>query len=113
MEMPMLDDPEQTDRLLAALKAAVPFEAQISQAALQQLRGRDGGSVWTARQTVRAVSCLGDMGGIVCHLQRPEAQEVAVISLTHVRVPPSLPVAAQVVRYQKHRLKKLRRQGGA
>src|SRR3954449_7470466 len=113
MEKPMLDDPEQTDRLLAALKAAVPFEAQISQEALQQLRGRDGGSVWTARQTVRAVSCLGDMGGIVCHLQRPEAQEVAVISLTHVRVPPSLPLAAQVVRYQKHRLKKLRRQGGA
>jgi hypothetical protein len=59
------------------------------------------------------VSCLGDLGGIVCHLQRPEAQEVAVISLTHVRVPPSLPAAAQVVRYQKHRLKKLRRQGGA
>ena len=27
--------------------------------------------------------------------------------------PPSLPVAAQVARYQKHRLKKLRRQGGA
>ena len=109
----MLDDPEHTERLLAALKAAVPFEAQISPEALQQLRGRDGGSVWTARQTVRAVSCLGDLGGIVCHLQRPEAQEVAVISLTHIRVPPSLPAAAQVVRYQKHRLKKLRRQSGA
>jgi hypothetical protein len=59
------------------------------------------------------VSYLGDLGGIVCHLQPPEAQEVAVISLTHVRVPPSLPVAAQVVRYQKHRLKELRRQSGA
>ena len=109
----MLDDPEQTERLLAALKAAVPFEARISPAALQQLRGRDGGSVWTARQTVRKVSCLGDRGGIACHLQPPQAHEVAVISLTHIRVPPSLPVAAQVVRYQKHRLKKLRRQGGA
>jgi hypothetical protein len=109
----MLDDPEQTERLLAALKATLPFEAQISPEALQQLRGRDGGSVWTARQTVRAVSYLGDMGGIACHLQPPEAQEVAVISLTHIRVPPSLPVAAQVARYQKHRLKTLRRQGGA
>jgi hypothetical protein len=108
----MLDDREQTDRLLVALKAAVPFEAQIDRAALQQLRGRNGGSVWTVRQTVRDVSYLGDIGGIVCHFQSPAAQEVAVISLTHVRVPPSLPVAAQVVRYQKHRLKKLRRQGG-
>src|SRR4051812_50020046 len=112
MEMPMLDDPEQTDRLLAALKAAVPVEAQISQEALQQLRGRDGGSVWTARQTVRAVSCLGDMGGIVCHLQRPEAQEGAGVSLTHVRVPPSLPVAAQGGRHQKERPTKTPGAGG-
>ncbi len=52
------------------------------------------------------------MGGIVCHLQPPDVQEVVVISLTHVRVSPSLPVAAQVVHYQKHRLKKLRRQSG-
>ena len=52
----MLDDPEQTERLLAVLKATLPFEAQISPEALQQLRGRDGGSVWTAHQTVRAVS---------------------------------------------------------
>ena len=106
----MLDDREQTDRLLVALKAAVPFEAQIDRAALQQLRGRNGGSVWTVRQTVRDVSYLGDIGGIVCHFQSPAAQEVAVISLTHVRV--SLPMAGRVVRYQKHRLKKLRRQGG-
>ncbi len=53
------------------------------------------------------------MAGIACHLQPPEAQELAVISLSHIRVPPSLPVAAQVARSQKHRLKKLRRQGGA
>jgi hypothetical protein len=40
MEMPMLDDPEQSERLLAALEAAVPFEARISPEALQRLRGR-------------------------------------------------------------------------
>jgi hypothetical protein len=40
MGMPMLDGPERTERLLAALKAAVPFEARISPEALQQLRGR-------------------------------------------------------------------------
>ena len=110
--MPMLDAPEQTKRLLTALKAALPFEAQISPEALQQLQERNSATIWTARQTVRDVSYLGDMGGIVCHLQPPEAQEMAVISLTHVRVPPSLPVAAQLARYQKHRIKKLRRQGG-
>jgi hypothetical protein len=47
--MPMLDDPEQTERFLAALKAAVPFEAQVSPAAMRQVledsghgHGRDG-----------------------------------------------------------------------
>jgi hypothetical protein len=53
------------------------------------------------------------MGSIARHLQAPEAQEVAVISLTHVGVSSSLPLAAQVARYQKHRIKKLRWQGGA
>jgi hypothetical protein len=108
----MLDVPEQTERLMVALKAAVPFEAVVSPEALRQLRARDAGSNWTTRQIVHDVSYLGDMGGIVCHLQPPEAREVAVISLTHVRVPSSLPLAAQVARYQKHRIKKLRRQGG-
>jgi hypothetical protein len=28
--MPMLDDPEQTERLLAALKAAISFEVGVS-----------------------------------------------------------------------------------
>ena len=48
------------------------------------------------RQTVSAVSYLGD---------------AAFVSLTHVRVPPSMPLAAEVLRYQKHRVKKLRQQG--
>jgi len=108
----MLDDPEQTEQLLVALKATVPFEVGVSPEALQQLRAREAGSTWAARQIVHDVSYLGDMGGIVCHLQPPEGREVAVISLTHVRVPSSLPLAAQVARYQKHRIKKLRRQGG-
>ena len=94
----MLDDPEQTERLLAALKAAIPFEAGVSPEALRRLRARESGSTRAARQIVHEVSYLGDMGGIVCHLQAPEAQEVAVISLTHVRVSSSLPLAAQVAR---------------
>ena len=63
------------------------------------------------RQTVSAVSYLGDAGGIVCHIVPPDGGDVAFVSLTHVRVPPSMPLAAEVLRYQKHRVKKLRQQG--
>jgi len=34
-----------------------------------------------------------------------------VVSLTHVLVPRSMPFAAAVGQYQKHRLKKLKKQG--
>jgi hypothetical protein len=43
----------------------------------------------------------------------PDGGKAAVVSLTHVRVPPSMPLAAEVLRYQKHRVKKLRKQGEA
>ena len=35
-----------------------------------------------------------------------------IVSLTHVRVPRILPFAAAVLDYQKHRVKKLRKQQG-
>jgi hypothetical protein len=33
-----------------------------------------------------------------------------VVSLTHVRVPPTFPFATAVLDYQKHRVKKLKKQ---
>jgi hypothetical protein len=38
-------------------------------------------------------------------------REALVISLTHIRVPRSMPLAAAIVDYQKHRVKKLKKQG--
>ena len=67
----MLDNPEKTARLLAALKAAVPFEVDLTPAVVKQL----------------------------------------FISLTHVRMPRTMPLAAAVADYQKHRVKKLKKQG--
>ena len=57
------------------------------------------------------MSCLGDEGGIVCHMVPPDGGKAAVVSPTHVRVPPSMPLAAEVLRYQKHRVKRLGKQG--
>jgi hypothetical protein len=60
---------------------------------------------------VSELSYAGDEGGIVCHIVPPEKREALVVSLTHVRVPRSMPLAAAVVDYQKHRVKKLKKQG--
>jgi hypothetical protein len=47
----------------------------------------------------------------MCHIQPEDAESVLVVSLTHVRVLRKLPFAAAVLDYQKHRVKKLKKQG--
>ena len=105
----MLDNPEKSARLLAALKTAVPFEVELEPLVVKQLQA-DKVAV-ASRQIVSDLSYLGDEGGIMCHLSRSEETGRAlVVSLTHVRVPRSMPLAAAVLDYQKHRVKKLRKQ---
>src|SRR5271154_3337919 len=101
----MLDNPEKTTKLLAALKAAVPFEVELTEQVVKQLRMDE------KHLTVSELSYAGDEGGIVCHIVPPEKREALVVSLTHIRVPRSMAFAAAIVDYQKHRVKKLKKQG--
>jgi hypothetical protein len=64
-------------------------------------------------QTHRTVSGLyyaGDEGSILCHIVPPNKQQALFISLTHVRMPRTMALATAVVDYQKHRVKKLKKQ---
>jgi hypothetical protein len=103
----MLDQPEKTARLLAALKTAVPFAVELTPKQLQ-----DDNIVVTSRQIVSGLPYAGDEGGIMCHLSHlGETGRALIASLTHVSVPRSMPLAAAVLSYQKHRVKKLKKQG--
>jgi hypothetical protein len=107
----MLDHPEKTPKLLAALKAAVPFEVELAEWLVNELRRQHDAVADRKHHTVSDLSYAGDEGGIVCHIVAPEKREALVVSLTQVRVPRSMPFAAAVVDYQKHRVKKLKKQG--
>jgi hypothetical protein len=108
----MLDHPEKTARLLAALKAAAPFEVELMPAVIDYLRAENLTAAIRTYQTVSDLSYAGDEGGIVCHLSRSdETGQALVVSLTHVRVPRTMPLSAAVAGYQKHRVKKLKKQG--
>ena len=61
-------------------------------------------------ETVSDVSYAGDEGGIMCHINPADSDSMVVVSLTHVRVPRTLPFANAALAYQKHRVKKLRKQ---
>ena len=107
----MFDNPRKVETLIAALKAAIPFEVELTPQVVKQLRADKVAAANQPRQLVSGVSYLGDEGGIMCHIAPPESEGAITISLTHVRVSRSMPLATAVRDYQKHRVKKLRRQG--
>src|SRR6266700_3325218 len=98
--------------LIAALKVAVPFEINLTPEVVKQLQAENGANPVQTYRTVSDLSYAGDEGGIVCHIVPPDEQQALFISLTHVRMPRSMPLARAVADYQKHRVKKLKKQGG-
>jgi hypothetical protein len=109
----VLDNHEKAQRLLASLKASLPFEVELTPSLAQHLRGQHVASADNKRHGVSDVSYAGDEGGIVCHIVPPDGREALIVSLTHVRVSRSMPLATAIAEYQKHRIKKLKKQGGA
>jgi hypothetical protein len=106
----MLDNPEKTARLLAALKAALPFKVELVPSLVNYLRDQHVAIADQTQHIVSDLSYAGDEGGIVCHIVRSEVQGALVVSLTQVRVPRSMPLAAAVADYHNHRVKKLKKQ---
>lgn len=106
----MLDKLERTLELIAAMKAAVPFEVELTPPLLAVARAENAGSEVALSQLVREVSYAGDEGGILCHIELDGSGKRFVVSLTHLRVRRTLPFAAAALDYQKHRVKKLKKQ---
>jgi len=109
----MLDKPEKTRDLIAALQAAVPFKVELTPRLIAHLRARREGGEVTPSQSVRKVSYAGDEGGILCYLDPPDGEEALIVSLSQLHVRRTLPFAAAVQDYQKHRIKKLKKLHGA
>jgi hypothetical protein len=108
----MLDYWKKTDPLLETLKAALPFEVELAPAVVEHLRSENVAAARERYHVVSEVSYAGDEGGIMCHIVPPDERSAIVISLTQVRVSRSAPFAGAVIAYQKHRIKKIKKQGG-
>ena len=105
----MLDRPEKTEALLDAMEQALPFEVMLMPHLIAGLAREQRPVAVRSVETVTDISYAGDEGGIMCHIQPQDAESIIVVSLTHVRVPRTLPFAAAALAYQKHRLKKLKK----
>src|SRR5271154_2834569 len=74
----MLDNPEKTTKLLATLKAAVPFEVELTDRLIKRLRVQHHAGADQKHHTVSDLSYAGDEGGIVCQIVPPEKRDVIV-----------------------------------
>lgn len=106
----MLDRPEKTEALLDAMTEALPSEVALMPDLIAGLARQQRPVAVNSVETVSDISYAGDEGGIMCRISPADAESVVVVSLTHVRVPGTLSFATAALAYQKHRVKKLKKQ---
>jgi hypothetical protein len=105
----VIDHPDHVERLVDNLNAALPVPARVTPELQATLRKQNGIEV-PASGIVTWISYAGDEGGIMCRLDTGADTANAVFtSITHLRFDPRLPLAREIVAYQKHRVKRLRR----
>ncbi len=108
----MIDHPDQVDRLLSRIRAALPMSARMTQRLLATLREQNPDLSPAAACRITRVDYAGDEGGIVCHLARDgedESGRLVVTSITHLDFDPRHSLAREIAAYQKHRIKRLKR----
>jgi len=86
----------------------LPIPAQATNALVRSLRASAVNIASKRRMQIEKVMYLGDEGGIGCKLKVPGQEDTAVVvSLTHLRLPSTHPLAPDVRAYQIARTKKL------
>ena len=104
----MIDDPTQVTALMQKMKAHLPIPVQATNALVRNLRASAVNIASKRRMQIEKVMYLGDEGGIGCVLKVPGQEDTAVVvSLTHLRLPSTHPLAPDVRAYQIARTKKL------
>jgi len=107
----LIDNPDQAARLLEKLRAALPLPACLIPELAATLGRRSAANSTPQICSITWVGYTGDDGGIVCRLDFTQnTREAAIASITHLRFDARMKLAREIAAYQKHRIKRLRRQ---
>jgi hypothetical protein len=108
----MIDDLEKTDLLLKKLKTVVPIETRLSPGLKRLLAEQSPAAPIPETCNVIDVLYTGDEGGIICCLDigGPEARNANLVSITHLSFHRHAPLFREIDRYQRHRVKKIKKQ---
>jgi hypothetical protein len=110
----MIDDPWKTDLLISMLKESLPLEANITHYLTGALMEKSPDMAVPKKCSVTSVFYTGDMGRILCGLDMggTETNYAHVVSITHLAFDRRAPVSREIDAYQRHRIKKLKKQQG-
>ncbi len=103
-----IDDYAQATALTEKLKASLPLQVRPTKQLVKSLKAQGKTLNPDREYTVDSVFYSGDMGGITCALKADsEAKEVFTVSITHLKVDPEHPLAAELQAYQSRRTRAL------
>lgn len=108
----MIDDPQKTELLMSTLQDSLPIEANITQYLARYLMQRTPDIIIPPKCNVTNVFYSGDMGGILCGLDigGAETEIPHIVSITHLTFNRRVPLSRAIEAYQRHRIKKIKRQ---
>lgn len=104
----MIDNPGTVARLLEQMEDQLPIPAFPTRDVVRILRRRGVKASADRSLSVKRVFYAGDEAGIVCDVTPGRAaQEVLIVSLTHLRIAPHHPLFPAILAYQRERLRRL------
>jgi hypothetical protein len=108
----VIDNQDQVKRLLRRLTDVLPLAALATPALMADLRERSPPAKITWHCQVTDIFYAGDEGGVICHVifDQEEKEQVFLVSITHLAFDRRLPIAREIASYQKHRIKRIRRE---
>lgn len=108
----MIDDPAKTDRLVAEMEVSLPLQTRLSPNVQSTLAKQSPDSPIPDRCMVTKIFYMGEEGGIVCGLNigGPDTKTPFFVSITHLIFDRRCSIFRQIDAYQRHRVKKLKRQ---
>jgi hypothetical protein len=108
----VIDNQDQVERLLRRLSGVLPLAALATPALMADLRERSSTAKITWHCKITDIFYAGDEGGVMCHVifDQEEKEQVFLVSITHLAFDRRLPIAREIASYQKHRIKRIRRE---
>jgi hypothetical protein len=110
----MIDNPGKTDRLTSEIEASLPLKTRLSPHLKRTLAKQSPVISIPDRCMVIKIYNMGDEGGIACGLDigGPGTEAPFIVSITHLIFDRRCPLFRQIEAYQRHRVKKLKKQNG-